>query len=202
MAKRPDLNRIINLYGLLVEFRGVKRALRIPPELTDYENDVEHSYNLAMIGWFLSEYFPELDSNKVVKIALAHDLVEVHAGDTFAFSVQEVLDKKEIKELEAFEKIKDDWKDFPDMCLAIEEYKSRSSPEASFVYALDKLIPAIMNYIGDGHVWKEHNLGLEDVMKEKETKIPANSAIKLYWDQLYKLLKENPQLFPIKGSER
>jgi putative hydrolase of HD superfamily len=201
-SSKPDIGRVMELYKLLVEFRGVKRALKVPPEIKDYENDVEHSYNLAMIGWFLSNYFPKLNSDKIVKIALAHDMVEVHAGDTFVYGPKNETKDKEKREQEAQKKLEIDWKDFPGMLQAIKEYKSRKSPEAKFVYALDKLIPAMMNYLGDGHVWKEHGISLGMVMAEKNKKIPVSPEINDYLAQLFELLKANPQLFPQKRASK
>ncbi len=196
MGEKPDINRVMELYELLVEFRGVKRAIKVPPEIKEYENDVEHSYNLAMLGWFLSGYFPKLDSNKIVKIALAHDIVEVHAGDTFVFASKSELDGKQEREQQAQKKLETDWKDFPGMLDAIQQYKTGESSEAKFVYALDKLIPAIMNFLGDGHVWKEHDISLDAVLAEKNKKIPVSPEVKEYLNQLIVLLKNNPQLFP------
>jgi hypothetical protein len=88
------------------------------------------------------------------------------------------------------------------MLQAIKEYKSRKSPEAKFVYALDKLIPAMMNYLGDGHVWKEHGISLDMVMAEKNKKIPVSPEINDYLAQLFELLKANPQLFPQKRASK
>jgi len=119
--------------------------VRIPNQLDQKENDVEHSYALAMAGWFLAPYFPHLDESKIIRYALAHDLVEIHAGDTFAYGEQQHIDTKKAREQAAAEQLSREWPDFPDLHEAIRDYEERADAEAKFVYALDKIMPALMN---------------------------------------------------------
>jgi putative hydrolase of HD superfamily len=69
------------------------------------ENDTEHSYNLAMTAWYLAAYFPELDKNKLIRYALVHDLVEIHAGDTFAFGDAKHIASKSEREAAALNQL-------------------------------------------------------------------------------------------------
>lgn len=57
--KKPTLERLLEFQKFLVQFRGIKRVVHFPS--TENENDIEHSYSLAMTAWFLGQYFPELD---------------------------------------------------------------------------------------------------------------------------------------------
>ena len=81
----PSLNRLAELQQLIADFAKVKRV----PHLADNgqpENDMEHSYGLALTCWYLQpKIAPELSLSEILQYALAHDIVELHAGDTFIF---------------------------------------------------------------------------------------------------------------------
>jgi putative hydrolase of HD superfamily len=82
--KKPDIHRLIAFEELLLRFRTIERMIPLPFSSQENENDAEHSYALAMTAWFLAPHFPHLDRDEVIRMALAHDLVELYAGDTFA----------------------------------------------------------------------------------------------------------------------
>lgn len=159
------------------------------------ENDAEHSYALAMVGWYLAPYFPELSTDQVIKIGLAHDLVELHAGDVYAYDTTGALDGKEVREKEAFHKLQTEWADFPEMLAAIEAYKSRVTPEAKFVYALDKILPALLDYINEGRGWREFGITAAMFRREKDKKVPVSPEINDYMEQLHALLAPQLHLF-------
>ena len=151
-----------------------------------------------MTAWFLAEYFPELDDTLLVKIALVHDLVEIHAGDTYVYADQALLDTKPAREKEALEKLKHDWEDFPEMISHIEDYELRSSPEAKFIYALDKLMPVMLIYINDGLTWKEEGITVKMLHDVKKAKVALSPEIQPYYDQLRDILLDSPHLIPAK----
>src|ERR1044072_2015223 len=95
---KPDINRLIELQTALLQFRAIKRTIHIPPGLEELENDTEHSYNLAILGWFLAGSFPELNRDRIIRLGLAHDLIELHAGDTYAYSDDAALSTKAVRE--------------------------------------------------------------------------------------------------------
>jgi len=196
---RPDAHRLIELQKLLLAFSHVERKLkRKHHDNFVHENDTEHSYNLAMTAWFLAKYFPELNDALLVKIALVHDLVEIHAGDTYAYADQTLLDTKPAREKEALEKLKHDWEDFPEMISHIEDYELRSSPEAKFIYALDKLMPIMIIYINDGLTWKEEGITVKMLHDVKEAKVALSPEIQPYYDQLRAILLDSPHIIPAK----
>lgn len=195
--KKPDVNRLIELQKLLLQFSQVERALhRKHHGKMTHENDTEHSYNLAMSAWFLVEYFPELDKDTVIKLALVHDLVEVHAGDTYIFADEEKLASKEERETKALEQLKQDWPDFPDMLNYITDYEHRKTKESKFVYALDKVIPVITILINEGHTWRVSNMTLDRLHDHKNDKVNLSPEIQAYYVQLYELLLKIPHLLP------
>lgn len=182
---------------MLNSFAEIERIVHIKCHNQNVlESDSEHSYNLAMTAWFVAEYFPDLDTGKVVQLAMVHDLVELHAGDTFVFADQEMLDSKPEREAAAQKRLAKDWPDFEGMHAAITEYESHETAEARFVYALDKIMPMFAVYLNNGFTWHEKQISLERLNTEKRTKMSAFPEVIPYWDELYELLSKMPELFP------
>ncbi len=194
MKNKPSIQRLIDLHQLVLQFRAVERILYIPGEGEVPENDVDHSFTLAMTAWYLAPYFPELQTDKVVFLALAHDVVEVYSGDTNVFDA-ELTASKVGREAKARQRLRKEWPDFPALHAYLQEYADRSSPEAEFVYALDKIMPIIINYIGDGYGWKKHKVSLKQVHEVKKDKVAHHPAVADYYQQLYDLLAKRPELF-------
>jgi putative hydrolase of HD superfamily len=194
---RPDIQRLLEFHTLLTSFAEIERVIHLKRRgKVELESDTEHSYNLAMMAWFLAPYFPELAVPKVIMRALVHDLVEVHAGDTFVFADQAHLDSKDEREAAAQKQLAADWPDFTTLHETIADYEAQGSPEARFVYALDKIIPMFTVYLNDGITWQERQMSLERLHAEKRQKISAFEGLLTYWDELYELLLQSPQLFP------
>lgn len=193
-----QLKRLINLQELLLLFRSIERQLFVPDTVMSKdrrENDVEHSYNLVMASWYLSQYYDHLDTNLCIRYALAHDLVEVYAGDTFAYD-KSGRNTKEDREMEAKTKLRGEWGDFDEMLEAIHAYEAKQDLESRFVYALDKLMPIILGYLSKGKSWHYFGVTLEHVMQYKGPKIAISPEIKPLYDELVKLLKTKTDFFP------
>jgi 5'-deoxynucleotidase YfbR-like HD superfamily hydrolase len=194
--KRPDISRLIELQRLALQFQAIERHVcYTSDELDRAENDVEHSYALALVAWFLCEHFTELDRDTVMRYALAHDLVEVYAGDTSVFADGEKLASKAEREAQALMQLSNEWPDFPDLLSCISEYEARANDEAKFVYSLDKIMPIILNYSQDGRGWRKHNITLRQLHETKKVKVQTDPRISKYYDELYRLLVEAPELF-------
>jgi putative hydrolase of HD superfamily len=161
---KPDIHRLIELQQLLLQFHTLERNVRHPADFNRHETDTEHSYTLAMAGWFLAQFFPELDQQKVIQLALVHDLLEIHSGDTWAYAEATVQQGKAGREHIAINKLADEWPDFPEMHSAIEEYEARQSNEAKFTYALDKLMPIVLNYLNQGRAWQHEGITFERLL--------------------------------------
>lgn len=200
--KKPNIHRLIELQKLLLQFRAIERIIYVPGSKDKQENDTEHSYDLAIAAWFLVQYFPELDRNKVIRLAMVHDLVEIYAGDTFAYSKKDKLANKREREAVAAAKLAEEWPDFPELTKAIAEYEARQSAEAKFVYALDKIMPALMGVLGEGHFWHKHGITLEDFRNEKERKVKESPELLPYYYELYELIKSRSELMPSSSQQR
>lgn len=194
---RPDIHRLLELQKLLLQFSQIERVIdRKHKDAYIRESDTEHSYNLAMTAWFLAPYFPNLNTGELIKYALAHDLVEVHAGDTYAFADKELIDSKAAREAAAVEQLKSDWPDFKELHDIIHAYEQKDSDEAKFIYALDKIMPIMAIYNSDGYTWKHEGLTLERLHEVKKQQIAISGEIQPYYDELYDLLLRSPNLIP------
>lgn len=197
MSKKPDLHRILELQRLLLAFSQIERVIdREHKDGYVQETDTEHSYNMAMTAWFLSPYFPQLDKDSLIRLALVHDLVEVHAGDTYIYADAELLASKSAREAAALKRLKDEWPDFPEMLSDIQAYEEKSSEEAKFIYALDKIMPMMVIYLAGGRTWKREGITVERLHEAKKDKVALSKDIEPYYKALRKLLLDSPHLIP------
>lgn len=159
-----------------------------------YENDSEHSFQLAMIAlYIIEENKLFLDAYKCMGLALVHDILEVHAGDTYIYG-NDISDKAE-HETAAIERLKKDWPKQKLMHALIDEYEAKETAEAKFVYALDKLVPILNNYLDDGRNWKQDGITLSQLQSKKVNKISLDQGIAEYYQQIVGLLYSKPELF-------
>lgn len=186
------LSRLLQFTHLLNELQKVNRIIYIPGT-TIRENDVEHSFQLAMLAWYIADVH-SLPFNKehILKYALAHDLVEAYAGDTFLYSKnQEELDSKFIREEEARMRIEKEFPECKEIHEAITSYMRREDEESRFVYVVDKLQPVFQLYLDNGTTWKEEGITLQMLVDKKKDKVAVSAHMQPYWDELLELLQQN-----------
>jgi putative hydrolase of HD superfamily len=193
--KQPELQRLLDLQTFLQKFHYIDRVVHHPGSKTRLETDTEHTFSLVMMAWFLAPYFPKLNTDKIIKFALVHDLVEIYAGDTYVYADQALLDSKKQREHEALERIETEWPDFSDMTKTIRTYEKLDSPESRFVYALDKVMPPFMIFLGEGYTWHQEKVTLNKLVDSKSQKVALSPEINDYFKKLVKLLKANQQYF-------
>lgn len=183
-----DLEKLEKQISFIVEIDKLKQVYRKTKILdrTRYENDAEHSWHLAMMAIILSEYANEVsvDVYKVLKLLLIHDLVEIDAGDTYAYDSEGQITKKE-REFSAAKRL---FSLLPDvqgheLLLLWEEYELQATMEARFASALDKLQPLLFNHLNEGELWKENKITSNMV-------IERNKRIALGSESLWKLAQE------------
>jgi putative hydrolase of HD superfamily len=131
------------------------------------ENTAEHSWHIGVAALVFAPFASEpVDVGRSVAMALAHDIVEIDAGDTFAYDVGEGAASKEAREQEAARRL---FGLLP-MPLASElrelwdEYERGDTPEARFVMALDRMAPMLLNMAEGGSTWAEHGITRERVI--------------------------------------
>lgn len=182
----PTLERIAALQQLIANFGSVERALDLPGTKRR-ENDNDHSFGLALTCWYLQpKIAPNLDLLEIFKYALTHDLVELHAGDTFAFD-KAGIESKADREKAAVKQLRSDWNDFPDLSQYSEDYMNRISEEAKFVKAVDKLLPPIMIELSGKSEWKRLGITLE-AEKENKQSLRVSEYISPYYELLLEWL--------------
>ena len=184
MGNFPSLERIAELQQFIAHLARIERV----PHLADLgrpENDVEHSYGLALTCWFLApKIAPQLDLAKIFSYALAHDTVEIHAGDTFVFADTAELDSKSAREDAALVAMAEEWPDFPELIDYAKGYKDKRDEEAKFVYAIDKILPVLMVDLGErGSFWQRHKITYEMEHDQKQT-ILKSAIIGPYYQKL------------------
>lgn len=134
------------------------------------ENDAEHAWHMALMTILLAEYANEpIDVLRTVTMLLIHDLVEIDAGDTYAYD--EEAKKTQIqREQKAAERIYGLLpKDQHDYLRGLwEEFEECKTPEAMFARTMDNLQPMMLNAATDGKAWKEHGVKLSQILKRNE----------------------------------
>ena len=134
------------------------------------ENDAEHAWHMAIMAFVLQEYANEpVDVLRVMKMVLMHDLVEIYAGDTYAYDETGKESQRE-RELAAADKIfgmlpEDQEQEFRAIW---EEFEEKKSPEAKFARMLDNYQPLSLNNANQGGDWRAHNVARPQVEKRNE----------------------------------
>jgi putative hydrolase of HD superfamily len=146
--------------------KGVLRQTRLAG-LDRRENSAEHSWHLALMALALAEHAPAgTDLNRVIGMVLIHDLVEVDAGDLFAYADQAAQDRQDQAERAAADRI---FALLPaDQAMTLrrlwDEFTERRSREARFARALDRLQPMLENLAAGGGTWQEHHITADQVL--------------------------------------
>jgi putative hydrolase of HD superfamily len=118
------------------------------------ENDIEHSYSVALLCWFIHDkYQIPLDVGRILKYALAHDLVERYAGDTNTYASKEDRQKKTELERGALEKFSREFVGFTDLITTMSDYEAKKDEESLFVWSVDKMQQLVM---GDMDSWRPY----------------------------------------------
>ena len=191
-----DMERFAKQMDFIVEIDKLKKVIR-QSALVDgsrQENDSEHSWHIATMAILLSEYsnVPDLDLLKVLKMLLIHDLVEIYAGDTFAYDPVGNSHKAK-REQEAAKKIfgllpNDQKHELHSLWI---EFEAEVSPEARFAAAIDKLQPLILSYNNRGWSWAKHGVGGNQVLDSKKKIAEGSRALWEYAKELVQKSIEN-----------
>lgn len=157
------------------------------------EDDAEHSWHIALMAILLAEYSNEpVDVLRVVSMLLVHDLIEIDAGDTYAYDenakkTQHEREKKAADRIygllpgEQGRKLYDLW----------EEFEAQETPEAKFARTMDNIQPMLLNDASGGISWKEHNVKLSQILGRNERTHLGSETI---WKYAYNnILKKHIQ---------
>lgn len=160
------------------------------------ENDAEHAWHMAIMAYLLREYSNEpVDITRVMLMCLIHDVVEIDAGDTYAYDA-EGLKTQKAREEAAKERIysllPEDQK--KELSAIFDEFEESKTPEAKFAHAMDNLQPLMLNNSNGGGDWREHEVSAEQVYgRQKRTKEGSEILYEIT-DQIIKKHKEKGNL--------
>ncbi|HIA92121.1 TPA: HD domain-containing protein [Candidatus Saccharibacteria bacterium] len=185
----PNIKKLIELQAFIQQLRAVKRTAYIPGT-DEKENDVDHSFSLAVTAWYIASGSDNnYDTEKILQYALVHDMVEVHAGDTYFLADISTLNAKKEKEAAALRQLEADWRDqFPEMIQRIKEYENKQTKEARFVYAVDKIMPLTIHANDNWRTWREMDVDPHAAFKIKKEKLPVSEEIAKYLTEIEELM--------------
>ena len=150
------------------------------------ENDAEHAWHMAVMAYVLREYSNEkIDISRVMLMCLIHDVVEIDAGDTYAYD-EEGLKTQKVREDAAKERIfsllPPDQKE--EFIALFDEFEESETPEARFAHAMDNLQPLLLNNSNNGGDWREHrNTASQIYRRQSRTKLGSESLFE-YSDRI------------------
>ena len=187
-----DTGRFEKQLAFILEADKEKNILR-QTHLTGHgrrENDAEHAWHMAMMIYLLKEYSNrEIDIAKTMMMALIHDIVEIDAGDTYAYDTMGLETQKE-REQRAAERI---FGMLPeDQCSELralfDEFEACESAEARFARTMDNFQPLLLNHSNGGADWRAHQVTKSKVVGRQQTSKLGSEAI---WEYTEDLIREN-----------
>ena len=185
-----EIQRFTEQIRFLVEMDKMKNIYRRTRVLHEdrSENDAEHAWHLAMLALVLSEYANEpVDLKTVLATVLIHDVVEIDAGDTYAYdtegySTKEAREKKAADRL--FGMLPEDQGTY--LRRLWDEFEAQSTPEARFANSLDRVQPLLLNYCKHGETWVQNGIRREQVEARNQ---PTYDGSKVLGDLAMELIR-------------
>nr|WP_296116799.1 HD domain-containing protein [uncultured Eubacterium sp.] len=180
---RERLERQFDFIKEIDKEKFIQRQTRLSDNVRR-ENDAEHAWHMAIMTVLLSEYANEkIDVLRTVIMLLIHDIVEIDAGDTYAYDEERQKTQHE-RESQAADRIyallpEDQQKKMRDIW---EEFEEAKTPEAKFAHTMDNLQPAMLNTVNGGVAWKERGIAMSQIMKRNVHTAEGSQDL---WDYAY-----------------
>ena len=167
------------------------------------ENDAEHSWHLCLAVIVLAEHanFAGLDVLRVLRMLIIHDLVEIDAGDTFAYDIQRMADQHAREALAAdriFGLLPED--QAAEFRALWDEFEERRTPESRFALAIDRFQPMLLNCRTEGAAWRRHGVTEDRVLARNAAVAEGSAAIWEYARRMVHAAVEEGHLDPAPGS--
>ena len=147
------------------------------------ENDAEHAWHMAVMTLILGEYANEkIDLLKTISMILIHDIVEIDAGDTYAYDEEKKKSQKS-RELAAADRIfamlpEDQQQKFRQLW---DEFEAAETPEAKFARAMDNVQPIMLNNATEGKSWEERKIRLSQILNRNQITSEGSQTL---WDYM------------------
>ncbi len=154
------------------------------------ENDAEHAWHMALMTMILWEYGPEdMDRFRVMSMVLIHDIVEIYAGDTYAYDEAAKETQKEREQAAAeklFSMLPEDQEE--EIRSLFDEFEKYETAESKFAHLLDNFQPVLLNNASNGKSWREHGVKISQILKRNKRTKEGSMVL---WERQLELLEEN-----------
>lgn len=195
------MTRLEKQISFIVEIDKVKNIFRqtLLADGNRKENDAEHSWHIALMAILLKEYAEEeIDVLKVMTMVLLHDLVEIDAGDTYAYDTVAAASKRE-REVKAADRIfgmlpEDQGGYFRALW---DEFEAYETADAKYAHLLDNFQPLLLNDASGGISWREHDVKKSQIYKRNER---IEETSKVVWGKMQELVKKNIALGNVRAE--
>lgn len=191
-ATLDTTDRLRRQIALILEADRLKLVLRrtLISDASRHENSAEHSWQLALAAMTLAEHAGEgVDIARVTRMVIVHDLVEVDAGDTFAYDTGANLGRVE-REMRAADRLFGllPGEQGAEMRALWEEFEEGRSATARFAIALDRLLPLLLNDCTEGGSWRVHGVTRSQVLRRMA---PIEEALPAAWPLVLEIVERN-----------
>jgi putative hydrolase of HD superfamily len=182
-------DRLPRQLAFLAELDKLKLVLRRTSVVGEsrLENTAEHSWHLGVMATVLAEHAPApVDVERAMTMVLVHDIVEIDAGDTFAFDAAANLDKEEREQAAAerlFGLLPGDQR--AHYRALWDEFEARETPEALFANAMDRFQGLLQNVHNDGGTWKKYDISRERILERMD---PIREGAPALWPWVVRMV--------------
>jgi len=166
-----ELDKQLDFIIELDKLKGVYRQALVKSDKNRFENSAEHSWHISLTAQILHQYAVEnVNISRVMSMLLIHDIVEIDAGDMFAFSDQKALAEQQDKEMAAATRLfgllpEKQFQNFQQLWL---EFENADTIDARFAKAMDSVLPLLQNMRNEGGSWAKHNIAKSQVIKRNK----------------------------------
>ena len=187
----PSADRLQQQFAFLIECDRLKDIVRqtLNTQSGRQENDAEHSWALCLFVMTLAEHSNvPIDVLRVMKMLLIHDVVEIDAGDTFAYDTSRLADQHE-REARAADRIfgllpEDQAIEFRALW---DEFEARETANATFAHAIDRCQAMLLNCLSKGGTWSRHHVTFDQIQARNA---PINDGSATLWTHMSAMLDE------------
>ena len=166
-----NLSEQLNFLVEIDKLKSVYRKALVKTDNNRFENSAEHSWHIALMANVLAPYADKpIDIHRVTLMLLIHDIVEIDAGDTFAFDEKAILAEQSDKEEKAAARLFGLLpKSQRDSYISLwEEFEGAETSDAKFAKSMDRVLPLIQNMQNEGGSWAKHNVTKQQVINRNK----------------------------------
>jgi putative hydrolase of HD superfamily len=173
-----ELEQQLNFLLQIDQLKAIYRQTTVKNDNNRQENSAEHSWHIAIVAQVLQQYAEHnIDINRVTLMLLIHDIIEIDAGDLFAFAESHFHDEQAVKELAAAERLFGllPGQQGEKMKTLWIEFEHAQSVDAQFAKAMDRILPLFQNMSNQGGSWLQHSVTKQQVL-DRNSYLKENAA--------------------------